>query len=491
MKKANLSLFDHLLLYTPTSSKKKPTRATQIIGTIRSEMTKEEIVEMVTAGMNVARFDASKVEGKEGLKVIEASLKVFREAVEEYNEKRRKESLKQGDDAVECQNVHVATALDLKGTFIETGEFKEAAKFEKGGCLSLTNNVESQDASNDQTIYVNHPKLSTIQPGQVVLVGAIKLKVFKVDSDPVDVLQCQVEKGGELAAGAKYEVNFPGTKMVSPGENEDAMSNVNFCKKNDIDMLFAPINDAESFRVFKCAVGSDNNGIGLKVIAKLEGQAAVLNADAIIEKADGVMISRGRLGRNVSPEQVIVYQKNIFAKCLKAGVPTIVASDVLKSMETEGNEPTRAEIADVVNSVLDGSDCIMLEEEVSKPECIEVLRNTIMEAEDMINYRRVHVELMTQSAVPPTPISARDFTNVTALAACSSAMINGASAIVVLTEAGKSVRMISKYRPECPIIAVTRNSVVARHCMLYRGVLSIDIGGELFAKLFDYAMLTF
>lgn len=472
-----MSLFDYQLMYTPMGPKRKTHRNTQIIGTISETMTMEEIADMITAGMNIARFDASKVEGKEGLKTIESSLKVFREGVEVYNEKRRKDCLKQNEDGTGCLNVHVATALDLKGTFIEAGAFQAAANFELGSDVTLTNSIESQDASNDQTIFVNHPKLSSIQPGQTVIIdGVVKLKVIKVDSDPDDVLQCKVVKAGELRASEKLEVNFPGAKLKSTDENEQAMAMVNFCKKNELDMLFAPINDAAAFRLFKCAV---EPGSFLKVIAKLEGQAAVQNIDAIIAKADGVMISRSRLGRNVSPELVVAFQKTIFAKCLKAGIPSIVASDVLKSMETEGNDASSAETADIVNSVLDGADCVALEEGVSKPSCIGVLRDIILGAEDFINNRRLFIDLMTQLPVPPSPISTGDVTNVIAVTAVAAAMINDASAIIVLTEAGNSVRLISKYRPECPIIAVTRCPFVARSCMVYHGVMSIDIGGEL------------
>jgi pyruvate kinase len=479
MKKANLSMYDHLLMYTP-NSKRKPYRSTQIVAALNPNVTKEEVVKMIEAGMNIASFEVGKDKTE---KTIEPTLKLLKEAVVEYNEIRCKEAEKQakmGGKVIpgECLSVHVATALDIKGSSVETGIFAAACQLTDGQEVNLTNDAQQEAASNDQCIYVNYPDLTSLLPAQVIIInGVIKLELARID-DAGDFVTCTIIKGGELKDGEAFEVSIPGVKVEMSGAADDVSKLAAFCKKNDIDMIFTPINNPSAFKKMKCLANADDSSQVLKVIAKLEGQEAVLNVDKIIEQADGVMVSRGRLGRSLqSPEQVIIYQKNILAKCIKAGIPSIVANDILKSMQGDG-EATRAEMADIVNAVLDGADCTMLDENVSTESAIETMRNIIMEAEDMVNHRSLFRELLNQVSIPPSPITTYNFTDVIAISACTAAMVNAASAIVVLTETGKSVQMISKYRPECPIIAVTRSPAVARQCLLSRGVFSIVFGGK-------------
>lgn len=451
-------------------------RHTQIIATIRQDQPKEEIIKMIEAGMNIARFDLQN--GKEDLKNVEATLKVFHEAAEEFNEKRRKQGLRKSS-VVECRGVHIATALDLKGSIIETGSFGKAddaaIPLITGGEVLLKNGT---DSVTDQSIDINFPSLASLEPDQVITIdGNISLVVTSVETEPAEAVKCRIEKGGDLRAGVKMEVNFPGGKTDLTDVADDIIPVINFCKRNGVDILLAPINNPNAFNMIKCTVSADGSAKVLKVVAKLEGAAAVQSIDKIIERADGVMLNRDRLGRNMPPEQVIVHQKCVIAKCLKAGIPSMVASDLLKSM-AEGGEPTRAETADVVNAILDGADCAMLEESVSNENCIKTLWKAIQEAEDMINHRKVHADLLAQVTVPPNPATPGDFTNSTAIAACTAALVNGAHAIIVLTESGRTARMVSKYRPACPIIAVTRSPDIARQCLMSRGVLSIDVGGE-------------
>lgn len=493
MKKANLSLFDHTLMYSPMDSKRKPYRTTQIIATIPTEEpTKEAIIEMIEAGMNIARFNAAG--GKEDLKSIEIALGLFREAVTEYNDKRYKECEKQaavlGDSSEDCKEppivcpaVHIATALDLKGSYFETGICEGCDAFDlcAGNEINLTNDPAEETLVTDKSIYVNYPKIYSLQPDQVVIVDStIKLKVITVhDSDCPKGVLCLIERGGSLNCKTRLEVNIPGLKCPGLSSmSEDTLPAINFCKQHGIDILIAPISDPAAFQMIKCTVSAEGNSPIIKVVANIEGLQAVQKIDKIIEKADGVMIPRGRLGRNSSPEQVIVFQKNIIAKCLKAGIPSIVFSDVLGSMESQANDGTSAEVADVFNIVMDGADGVMLDTRVSTKACIEVLRNSIMEAEDMINYRRSYMDLLTQLAVPPTSQIDQGFTDVMALSACTAAMVNAANAIIVLTESGKTVQMVAKYRPECPIISVSSCDVVARQVLLHRGVFSIVAEGE-------------
>lgn len=461
------------------------------MATISSEATKEDVIKMVEAGMNIARFDASN--GKEDFEKVENSLKALREAIDEYNEKRRDESEQQELSQVgneeksvkyeRCPNVHIATALDLKGSYYETGILagNDSISLTAGSPVALTSEASKERQVNGQCIYVNYPNLMSLNANQLIIVNKeIKLSVGSIDSES-GFMNCVVVKGGDLSPNMRMEVNIPGIKTTPP-MNEALIPSINFCKQMGIDMIIAPILFQNAFSMIKCVVNLDGALNALKVVAKLEGGEAVSNIDKILERADGVMISRSRLGRNVSPGHVIIYQKTILSKSLKAGIPTIVSGDILNSFE-ENHEATRAEIADVVNSVFDGADCIMLEEKVSTPGGIETMSNSILEAEDMINYRRLHWDLVSQVEVPSVPIPSRDFVNSTAIAACTAAMLNGANAIVALTETGKTAQMISKYRPECPIVCVTRCPVVARQVLMYRGVFSITFEGNVLSLI--------
>jgi pyruvate kinase len=235
-------------------------------------------------------------------------------------------------------------------------------------------------------------------------------------------------------------------------------------------MIFAAISDHFAFETVKCHLKTENQEHSIALVAKIETQASYDNIDKFIEHADGILIARYRLGLNTSTEKAVAAQKCIIAKCLKAGIPSIVSSQMLKIMSESGNEPTSAEISDIFNATIDGCDCTMLETDSIR--CIQKMQDTLLESEQMINHRRWFSDLLVQVAVPC------DTSNSIAVSACMSAMVSNASAIIVLTLCGKIARLIAKYRPECPIIVVTPNDSTARQCLLLRGVSSICLKRE-------------
>lgn len=482
--------FNHRLNFSSASSKRKQFRATKIISTIKYDKSREEIVELIDAGMNIARFDGSKCRGD--FKNIEVSLEVFRKALNEYNENRRKVVVnKEAKLSVEermgdFSSVFVATALEINGLFYETGLFQVDTSFNAGGSVNLTTNVEFDECSDKQWIYVNFSKLLQMSVSQIIIIGmTMKLKVISVDEANLAV-KCLIMNGGVMTAGVRHEVNIPGVKIELPSVSEDILSAITFCKRNDVDILIVTTNDPNVIKTIRLSLVSDKATNALKLIAKIEDQEAVNNIDGIIEGADGVMLCRSRLGRNISPEQVIMLQKKIIAKCLEAGVSSIVSSDILESMKNEDSKATRAEIVDIVNIVLDGVDCIMLEENLSTETCTKVLRDTIKEAEDMISHRRLSCKILQPVL---QPLISCDFLYSIAFAACTAAIANEADAIIVLTDTGKIVEIISRYRPEFPIIAVAKTPGVARKCLLYRGVFPINFEGRF--AIFCYASVFF
>ncbi|KAJ1939466.1 Pyruvate kinase, partial [Linderina pennispora] len=207
-------------------------------------------------------------------------------------------------------------------------------------------------------------------------------------------------------------------------------------------------------------------GKHIKIVVKIESTQGVENFDAILKETDGVMLARGDLGIEIPAAQVFIVQKMIMAKCNVAGKPVICATQMLESM-TYNPRPTRAEVSDVSNAILDGADCVMLSGETAKGNyplhAVRMMSDISLLAESAIAYPPLFNEIRAATSYPITT------TEATCSSAVNAALEQNAKAIICITTTGTSARLLSKYRPSIPILVVTRDYHTARHVHLSRG----------------------
>ena len=266
-----------------------------------------------------------------------------------------------------------------------------------------------------------------IEKGRIIFVddGVLSFEVLEVKDD--QTLRCKCLNNGKISS--RKGVNLPKTDVDLPPLSEKDKADLQFGVKNNVDMVFASFirtgNDIKEIR--KCL---GEAGKGIQIIAKIENQQGVNNFDEILKETDGVMVARGDLGIEIPPAQVFIAQKMMIAKCNLAGKPAICATQMLESM-TYNPRPTRAEISDVGNAVLDGADCVMLSGETAKgnypKEAVTIMHETCLLAEMAIPYISLYNELRQ---LTPRPVES---TETCAMAAVSASLEQNAGAILVLT----------------------------------------------------------
>ncbi len=437
-------------------------RKTKIVCTMGPSTEKEGVLEkLVEAGMNVARFNFSHGDHDEQL----SRLNQLREVREKTG-------------------APVAALLDTKGPEIRLKTFKEGKVFlEPKQTFTLTTREVEGDQNIVSITYAGLP--DDVVPGTHILIddGLIEMKVTAVgDTD----IKCKVINGGKVSN--RKGVNVPNVNLsmdyLSPKDKNDIVFGV----KEDFDYIAASFtrtaDDVMEIRNLLHQYGGDD----IKIIAKIENNQGVDNIDAIIDAADGIMVARGDMGVEIPLEDVPVIQKMIIKKTVAAGKIVITATQMLDSMINHPR-PTRAEATDVANAVYDGTSAVMLSGETAAGdypvEAVETMAKIAVTTEQNIHYinRLKSRDLEDENGGKPSITDAISHT------ACTLAADLGATAIVNVTKSGRTAQMISKYRPDSPIIGGSISEKVMRQMNLFWGVTPILIEEKSNAdELFDHVI---
>ncbi|WP_044640881.1 pyruvate kinase [Risungbinella massiliensis] len=354
----------------------------------------------------------------------------------------------------------VSIVLDTKGPEIRTRDLKvDQVELQTGQKFVLT----TQDILGDQErVAVTYQQLpQDVHEGATILIddGLIGLRVKAVND--TDII-CTVVNGGVLKN--KKGVNIPGVKVNLPGITDKDKSDILFGMEQNVDFIAASfIRKKED--VLEIRKILEENGSNIHIISKIENQEGVVNLEEILEVSDGLMVARGDLGVEVPPEEVPLLQKEMIKRCNLLGKPVITATQMLDSMQ-RNPRPTRAEASDVANAIIDGTDAVMLSGETAAGkypvEAVNMMATIAERAETALRYPELFSQLRKEHD--------RSITDSISQAVVYTSQNLGCSAIVTPTESGYTARMISKYRPQSPIIAVTTNEEVQRKLSLVWGV---------------------
>ncbi|MDO5155314.1 MAG: pyruvate kinase [Eubacteriales bacterium] len=433
-------------------------RKTKIICTLGPATDDDNVLrELMIEGMNVARFNFSHGTHEQH--------KVNLERV-----KRLREEL----------GLPIAALLDTKGPEIRLKNFKDGkVTIESGQRFVLT----TRDIEGDETqVSITYKGLvDDIRVGCNILIddGLISLRVESMtDTDII----CIVENGGVISN--HKGVNVPNVELSLPYVSEQDKADIIFGIEQGFDFIAASfVRKADDILAIR-EILSENNCDFINIIAKIENMQGVDNIDEIIRVSDGVMIARGDMGVEIPLEEVPSIQKMIIRKVYNAEKIVITATQMLDSM-MKNPRPTRAEATDVANAIYDGTSAIMLSGETAAGMYpVEALRTMTKIAErteaDIDLVKRFN---RRESLVNP------DITNAIAHATCTTAMDLNATAIVTVTKSGKTARMISKYRPACPIIGCSPYENVWRQLNLSWGVLPVMVDEKTNTEdLFEHAI---
>lgn len=400
-------------------------RKTKIICTLGPAVDSDErITQIINAGMDCARLNFSHGTHEEQ----EVRLNRVRRIAGELNR-------------------HIPILLDTKGPEIRLKDFEGGSVIVEKGSL-FTFDTDKETPGTKERIGLTYDKLAkNVEVGTRILVddGKIELKVTAIKGSKVI---CKVVTGGKLSN--HKSINIPNVEIPMPYLNDVDKSDLLFGIEHNVEYIAASFvrcaDDLKKLRKFL----KDNGGQDIKVISKIENGQGINNFDEILELSDGIMVARGDMGVEINFEKIPAIQKMMIEKCNREGKIVVTATQMLESM-TENPRPTRAEVSDVANAIYDGTTVIMLSGESAAGrhpvEAVRTMANIAVNAENTINYYEKYVD----SSADMEP----NLKNAICASAYNAAKYLDAKAIVVLTRSGATANILSRFHPECPVIAAT------------------------------------
>lgn len=415
-------------------------KKTKIVATIGpASESEDKLRDLFQNGLNVCRLNFSHGNHDEHKKRIDTIKKVREE-----------------------MDLPIAIMLDTKGPEIRLGDFKDGTiELTQDDIFTLTTREILGDKSIVSITYKGLPQ--DVEVGGRILIddGLVELRILEI-IDGRDI-KCIAINSGTLKN--HKGVNVPNVNINLPAVTEKDIEDIKFGIENDIDFIAVSfVRTADDVNTIR-RILEENGGQSIDIISKIESQQGVDNIDEILKVSDGIMVARGDLGVEVKTEEIPLIQKMLIRKCSLAGKAVITATQMLDSM-MRNPRPTRAEVTDVANAILDGSSAIMLSGETAAGkypiESVKMMHSIALTTEESLNY---HEMLKIRS-----DMNQLSTTNAIGKATCTTAEDLDAAAIITSTSSGYTSKAISKFRPKAPIIAVTTSDTVRRKLSLEWGV---------------------
>ena len=436
-------------------------RKTKIVCTLGPASGSEEIIEqLILAGMDAARFNFSHGTHETHLALL-TRFKNVRDTL----------------------GRPVATILDTKGPEIRVRTFA-CGSVELAEDSSFTLTTEQVEGTTEKVSVTYEHLHEELQPDCRILLddGLIDLEVQSIEGHDI---HCVVRSGGTLSSNKS--INIPNVSIALPSLTEKDKSDLKFAVENDFDFIAASFVRRASDVIEIRETLEQYGGHDIGIIAKIENREGVDNLDAIIDVSDGIMVARGDLGVEIPAHEVPVLQKRMIKSAIQKGKHVITATQMLDSM-IRNPRPTRAEVSDVANAVFDGTSCVMLSGETASGkypvEALETMVDIAMAAENDIDYwKRFRNKPFDHT---------HSITDAMSHTSCLTAMDLEASAILAPTQSGYTARMISRFRPGCPVVALITEERIRRQLAISWGVVpcltgTVDSTDRLFSMCAETA----
>ena len=394
--------------------------------------------------------------------LIQAGVNVFRVNFSHAIHSEIKQTVKDIRDVSSLLNRHISILGDLQGPKIRLGIVEEEVIIKKGDTISITTKIIEQ--GNSAFVSINYPDFpKDVSENEIILIddGKLILKVIKTNS--VDLVEAKVVQGGVLKS--KKGVNLPNTNISLPALTDKDKKDALFAIENCFDWIaLSFVRTKKDVKQLEKLI-SKNSDFKIPIIAKIEKPEAIENMGGILKAADGLMVARGDLGLEIPAEEVPLKQKLLVKKAKQARKPIIIATQMMESM-IDSLTPSRAEVNDVANSVMDGADAVMLSGETSvgkyPVEVVKTMGKIIGGVENS--------PLIKVPNTLPEIKSKRVVTKAVCFHACNIANELDAAAICTLTNSGYTAWQISSWRPNSVILVFTSNKRVLTQLSLLWGV---------------------